>query len=1101
MNTGRCSVGLPVSAASCAIEKGQDRRSVRCRTGRFRSRVPGVATWLTVALCALLSHGAVAHNPHDPVMALGISSNFANDRTMFVSSWPEINWAYRIILRSTDGGAHWTKLPNGMDTRYDLTAIRTSPQFATDGAVYAATAGEGVYRSVDRGNTWATFNTGLTGPRIGELEIGATGSATHMLFAAAVAGGMQRRSSSAGNWSGSLPTSVIVRSIAVSPGFAADSTVMTADTSGVLRVSTDRGATWVVLGNPAGVGGLIHDVAIAPGGGGVFLATSNPGVQYSANGGTTFTSLATGLPAEAINNVAVSPNFATDRTVFCTSVTKSVYRSTDGGQTWTLHDSHAAITNQTTPLEEFSELQISNGYATDGAVFLSAFDGVFVSEDQGLNWHESQTRYGLATGVAFSPDYATDRRVMATVYGGEGMFTSTDNGATWLRVSDGWPLTPEGLLSAFDVDFVQGASPPLVVATQNDTNFGFSPDFGATWNLLEMPAAPPGDPDDVKATVLGVSPDFLVDRDLYLGTRVHGVIQSRDAGATWRFAAGMEAAQGHVTSLALSPGYALDRLVLAGLQNAQLWRSLDAGDNWAQVGQATLLSRPGRQNMWVAMSPDYTTDSLILAGTNDGVYRSTDAGITWESLGIPELGPARVVQQIEFSPAFALDHTFYALVHGFGLMRVVLTDTGAVDTVTNVGSTLLAQNVEFSDFRLSPEFATDGTLLGVAYPANAWVSTDRGNTWALAGAVASEPPNQQPELDIVSPVSGTTYTAGAPIALTANTSDPDGDPVTVSWTANGMQIAEPWTPVAGSYTVAATADDGHSGSTTESVSIDVVAGGSGTLSATVHAVGANATTAARINDVLNGSQNLATNWSNNGVNATAWFTLDLGATRAVERLLVAPRGDLRYVLTVTIGDSVSGGKVTGASTGTCIVRKGTDVVPTTLKECLVGGNGRYVTVQGDRPWLLFHGIEVVGTVPGSIGKLPTAIHDAGANDPIAPRIIDLLNGEQNLTTSWSNGGVTANGWFTIDLGTQKTIDHLSLAPKGELTYNFTVTIGNTTTGGKVNGSAGGACTIRGPTAVPTALTLCQVSGAGRYVTVQGNRPWLIVHGMEVWGSQ
>jgi hypothetical protein len=1101
MNTRTCSVGLP-SASLWSTRAIRQFRRVPLRA----SAVPGApvaraAMRLALGVLVFLSGSVLAHNPHDPVMALGISSDFANDRTMFVSSWPEINWAYRTILRSTDAGEHWTKLPNGMETRNDLTAIRTSPHFVSDGTVYAATAGEGVYRSLDRGNTWATINTGMPASRIGELEVGVTGSAEHMLFASAVAGGMWRRASSASSWTSSLPTSVIVRAIAVSPGFAADALVLTADTSGVLRVSNDRGATWVVLSNPIGTGGLVHDIAIAPASGAIFLATSGFGIYYSENGGTTFANLRTGLPDEAINNVAVSPNFAVDRTVFCTSVTRSVYRSTDGGQTWTLHDSQAAITNQTTPLEEFSELQVSTGYATDGAVFLSAFDGVFISEDRGINWRESQTRYGLATGVAFSPDYATDRRVMATVYGGEGMFTSTDNGASWLRVSDGWPLTPEGLLSAFDVDFVRGAAPPLVIATQNDTDFGFSSDYGATWNLLPMPASPPGDPDDVKATVIGVSPAFLADSDLYLGTRVHGVIQSRDRGSTWRFAPGMEAAQGHVTSLAISPGYASDRTVLAGLQLGQMWRSLDAGDTWTQVGQATLVSRSGRQNVWVAMSPEFTADGLILAGTNNGTYRSTDAGLTWQALTIPELGASRVVQQIEFSPAFAVDRTFFALVHGRGLVRVALTDTGEVDTVTDVGSALLAQNVEFADFRLSPEFASDGTLIGVAHPANAWVSTDRGNTWALAGAVSSAPANQQPELDIVSPVGGTSYPAGSAIALTANASDPDGDPVSVSWTANGTQIAEPWTPVAGSYTVVATADDGQSGTTTESVSIDVVAGGSGTLSATIHDAGANDSTAPRIIDVLGGSQNLATNWSNNGVNSTAWFTLDLGAKRVVERLLVAPRGDLRYVLTVTIGDAVSGGKVAGPASGTCVVRKGTEVVPTTLKECLVGGTGRYVTVQGDRPWLLFHGIEVIGTLPGAIVKQPVSIHDAGANDPAAPRIIDLLNGEQNLTTSWSNGGVMSNAWFTLDLGAQKTIDHLLVAPRGEVTYNLAITIGNSTSGGKVGGAASGTCSVRGPTAVPTSLTPCQASGTGRYVTVQGNRPWLIFHGIEVWGSQ
>src|SRR5580765_5511482 len=103
-------------------------------------------------LLALTSTAVLAHNPHDPVMALAVSPDYANDRTLYLGTFSEWNWGYKDILRSTDGGNTWGKLPNGLNNRTPISAIRVSPSFPLDGTVYAATNGEGVYVSKNRGD-------------------------------------------------------------------------------------------------------------------------------------------------------------------------------------------------------------------------------------------------------------------------------------------------------------------------------------------------------------------------------------------------------------------------------------------------------------------------------------------------------------------------------------------------------------------------------------------------------------------------------------------------------------------------------------------------------------------------------------------------------------------------------------------------------------------------------------------------------------------------------------------------------------------------------------------------------------------------------------
>ena len=81
--------------------------------------------------------------------------------------------------------------------------------------------------------------------------------------------------------------------------------------------------------------------------------------------------------------------------------------------------------------------------------------------------------------------------------------------------------------------------------------------------------------------------------------------------------------------------------------------------------------------------------------------------------------------------------------------------------------------------------------------------------------------NQSPSVSIMSPSDGENFASSSTVDLTASTSDPDGDSVTVSWTANGADVSNPWTPADGTYQVTARADDGQGGTAEASVTITV----------------------------------------------------------------------------------------------------------------------------------------------------------------------------------------------------------------------------------------------------------------------------------------
>ncbi len=701
--------------------------------------------WITAILMTHLMFNVtcmdvLAHNPHDPVLGLGISPNFVNDKTLFVATYGELtDWSYPDILRSTDGGLSWTRLPNGMDNRAKFSSIRVSPHFSQDNTVFVTTVGNGagVYKSIDRGDSWQSFNTGLINRHVMELEIAKSGTDTYVLFMAPGGGELYRSTSIQADWTKVLdPSGSPIGVIAASPDFMQDSTVMVARTTGNLLISSDGGAQWSDKGNPV-IDGIIHDIAIAPGNAKeIFLATSE-GVFYSDDWGDTFIQKPANLPIEAINNIAISPNYLIDKTVYCTTITQAVYKSINRGNTWWLHKSGAVVTGQAlTKLAEFSELQISNTFSADGAVFLSAYDGLFISTDGGKVWSEKQTRQNLITGLAFSPSFKDDRRILSTTYFGGGFYTSPNSGAKWTRSSPvGWEeISNKGQLSSFDVDFVQNhTGSPIAVVTSNHSRLGFSSDYGRNWNkVLSIPQFPEIAPGSVYVNVFALSPNFDIDHEIYLGSRTHGVLQSKDGGISWRSTVEIPAKH-NISSIAISPNYAKDRTAFATNSEGAVWRTQNGGDNWSRIGSDSILSLGNTKVfMWLAISPQFAANRLILVGTNNGIYRSINGGDNWEQIANPKIGPSTVIQQIEFSPNFGSDNTVFVTVRGKGLYRLNMNSLGWVESTSNVGLSLLNKNIQFTEFRISPNFAQDATLIG-ASRTNVFLSKNGGLTWKETG--------------------------------------------------------------------------------------------------------------------------------------------------------------------------------------------------------------------------------------------------------------------------------------------------------------------------------------------------------------------------------
>jgi photosystem II stability/assembly factor-like uncharacterized protein len=285
-------------------------------------------------------------------------------------------------------------------------------------------------------------------------------------------------------------------------GFYSSGYVVYAGTSGEtggLARSVDSGASFTRIGLISDDLLTITDLAVSPiyGEDGTMymlaIGSSDDSMLWrTTNGGSTWDLVLTVgqemiLPsgetavAPRFNKVAVSPNFATDSTVFIRdSETASIWRSVDNGfRFWPLRnnppttgtiESWAVVSNKkvfvgdssgnfyktnasglswsgavATGLSGFSSMVLSPDYENDQTILVSDHDGnIYLSEDDGETWEQpatSATGLGTGTLVAFSPHYAEDRTIYATD-------AATDNGVLrfvidedteWERIDDANP--------------------------------------------------------------------------------------------------------------------------------------------------------------------------------------------------------------------------------------------------------------------------------------------------------------------------------------------------------------------------------------------------------------------------------------------------------------------------------------------------------------------------------------------------------------------------------------------------------------------------------------------------------------------------------------
>ncbi len=478
-------------------------------------------------------------------------------------------------------------------------------------------------------------------------------------------------------------------------------------------------------------GGTVAGLAM---GGAVVFAATAVGVYRSTDGGQTWTLPGVGPSVPFANVVAASPRFVQDHTVFACGA-DGLYRSSDGGDTWL----------KVLVGSRMLSVVVAQDAGRDTLTVLAGTetDGILRSEDSGRTWAGANAGLLDLTAIclALSPRFESDRTGFAGT--ASGLYRTRNGGRSWRSVDTGME-EPAVQCLAVSPHF---SDDRLVLAGTEADGLLRSGDGGASWS--RPPSLTSGG-----IAAVAFSARYPAVPTIAAATE-SGIALSHDGGGTW-----VPACEGR--ELVMSLVYTEHEL-LAGLHQRAIVRSTDGGSTW----RPAIEGLSARLDTELLISPEFARDrTLFVAGLEDGVRASTDCGVTWADYADGLEGLAVYGLAVSASngarglPVSASDGALYAATSdgirvrsshagswrpvpaAEGPARLVATGPGVALAVMEGGrllslhdGTLLRTPFDGSDviaLAISPGYARDKTIFA-ATTASAemtlWRSTDGGERW------------------------------------------------------------------------------------------------------------------------------------------------------------------------------------------------------------------------------------------------------------------------------------------------------------------------------------------------------------------------------------
>jgi photosystem II stability/assembly factor-like uncharacterized protein len=378
----------------------------------------------------------------------------------------------------------------------------------------------------------------------------------------------------------------------------------------LLGTALPQGISWKQTGGPAG--GNINSLGRTTGGS--LIAVSAGGIYKSTNSGLNWKKGNYSLQNSTTEIITTPSGY----TVFAND--KNVFRSTDNGETWSVtgvtsaNVGHIAVNDYGVIfLSADDKLYVSDnngaswinsnepksfnfiyGIAVNGKdIFISANNGIYKSSDYGKYW--TNISGNLPSGVCYSIFYNGNK-----IYAGKyrGIYSTSDNGNTWeLCTSD---------FKEQAVGFAADSSGSIYASTGDALLM--SADGGKLWSKIKEFTFPAGVPGSLV---------FMKDGTAF-AAGYNSVLKF-----TGNFTSIEELSDGMINTVIYDIGVTSKNKVIA-IGDFDLFATSDNGDTWKPLDAKSVFGVYPNHRLGIDKKDN------IYIGYGSGYGKSTDGGVTWE---------------------------------------------------------------------------------------------------------------------------------------------------------------------------------------------------------------------------------------------------------------------------------------------------------------------------------------------------------------------------------------------------------------------------------------------------------------------------------------
>jgi len=480
-------------------------------------------------------------------------------------------------------------------------------------------------------------------------------------------------------------------------------------------------AQWTQTNGPTG--GSI--TCFAASGQNIYVGTSSAGVFISTNNGESWKAVNKGLPRSPVSSLETSGN-----KLFAGTEGKGIFLSTNNGKTWN-------AVNTGLPIYPLYSL-----VASGNKIFAGTGQGIKISTDYGESWSVISDIFDPNLSIAISGSNVFSGSEFGVIY------RSTNFGENWSEIAN----------ISDKVNVLKTSGSNIFAGTDNGVHR--STDNGLSWNRM---------------SIVFETQDIAVSGcNIFASCYGHGIYFSNDNGINWTAVNnGLD-----IKALLINGS-----IIFAGTKSSDgIFRSTDNGVNWTSVSIG--LTNRSVSNLFVSGNNIFTgykgifiTDntgeiwnevfsrihvcsiaksgSNLFAGTENGIYRSTNNGINWLKLnnGPPTNNCAVksiVVNGISIFAGIDCTGLFKSTDEGdswsavntgySGSIQTLFINEGRIFAGTSFGIYLTTNNGENwtainNGLNLSKKevrsFAVSGskTFAGTTY-GGVYLSTNNGDSWA-----------------------------------------------------------------------------------------------------------------------------------------------------------------------------------------------------------------------------------------------------------------------------------------------------------------------------------------------------------------------------------